>query len=205
MDTINIKRLLGNFRKRNFDAFYFHDKAGALEYLISEFKVGKTITWGGSLTINEIGIKELIRKRDLHIIDRDTAVTHEEKHRMHLESFSCDYYLMSSNAVTRDGKLVNIDGIGNRVAALIYGPAAVYVIVGVNKICKDEDEALERVRNLTAPKNAIRLKRSTPSAETGFCHDCLKEQCICSHIVVTRRSWTRNRIKIIIINEALGL
>lgn len=201
----HIENIIQSFRSRNVDAVYAETREEAVRYLLSEFESGKTISWGGSMTISQLGIKEQLVRRGLNILDRDNAATPEEKHRMQQQTFFCDYYLMSSNAVTRDGKLVNIDGIGNRVAALIYGPARVFVVVGKHKICATEAEALDRVRNIAAPKNAARLSRETPCADTGVCHDCLEEQSICSHIVVTRRSWHKGRITVVLVDEELGI
>lgn len=201
----NIENLIQSFRSRNIDAVYAETADEALRYLLSEFESGKTVSWGGSMTISQLGIKERLADCGLNVIDRDHAANPEEKHRMQQQTFYCDYYLMSSNAVTRDGILINIDGIGNRVAALIYGPARVFVVVGRNKICDTEAEALNRVRNIAAPKNAARLSRETPCVDSGVCHDCLEEQSICSHIVITRRSWHKGRITVVLVDEELGV
>lgn len=201
----NAQTLIENFKSRNIRAVYCENREEAVRFLLSEFEDGKSISWGGSMTIDRLGIKQIIKSGGMSVLDRDNAATPEEKHRMQQETFLCDYYLMSSNAFTRDGKLVNIDGIGNRVAALIYGPAKVFVVVGRNKLCDTEEQALDRVRNLAAPKNAARLNRNTPCAESGVCHNCLVDDCICSHIVVTRRSWHKDRITVVLIDEEMGL
>lgn len=198
-------RLIKNLKKRNFDAFFFNTREEAVKYLLSEFEDNRTISWGGSVTLNELGIKELLKTKKMSILDRDHAGSPEEKRQIQLDSFDSDYYLMSTNAITKAGELVNIDGTGNRLASLIYGPKAVYVISGTNKVCETESDALNRVRKFVAPRNVKRLGLKTPCAEKGECQDCLSEQCICNHIVVTRRSWTRGRIKVILINENLGI
>ena len=111
---------------------------------------------------------------------------------------------MSTNAITLDGQLVNTDGTGNRVAALIYGPENVIIIAGMNKVAATLEEAESRVKNIASPPNAIRLDRNTPCALTGSCHDCFSEGCICSHTVITRRSAIKGRIKLILVGEELG-
>ena len=111
---------------------------------------------------------------------------------------------MSTNASTLDGQLVNTDGTGNRVAALIYGPENVIIIAGMNKVAATLEEAESRVKNIASPPNAIRLDRKTPCALTGSCHDCFAEGCICSHTVITRRSAIKGRIKLILVGEELG-
>jgi len=180
-------------------------KEEAKELLLKEIKEQKSIAWSGSASLQELGIKEAIRKRNMVILDRDHARDSEDKHNIHIASFGCDYYLMGTNAITRDGKLVNMDGLGNRLAAMIYGPDKVYVIAGINKICDSEEEAIQRVRQYAAPANAARLHRNTPCAQTGICHDCLDDECICSHLVITRRSWHKERITIVLVNEDLGI
>lgn len=196
--------LIKNFKKRNFDAVFFNTREEAVNYLLSEFENKKTVSWGGSVTLNELGIKELLKTKNLRILDRDHAGSPEEKRQIQLDSFNSDYYLMSTNAITKAGELVNVDGSGNRVASLIYGPKTVYVISGINKVCETESDAINRVKKIVAPQNAKRLGLKTPCSENEVCHDCLSEQCICNHIVVTRRSWIKGRIKIILINEELG-
>lgn len=111
---------------------------------------------------------------------------------------------MSSNAITLGGKLVNIDGNGNRIAALIYGPKNVIVVAGMNKVTTDEESAMKRIRNYASPVNALRLSQNTPCAATGECHDCLSDACICCQVLVTRKSRTKNRIKVILVGEELS-
>lgn len=140
----------------------------------------------------------------MKLLDRDTVKSDEEKRMVHYETFNCDYYLMSSNAITQDGKLVNIDGNGNRIAALIYGPANVIIIAGMNKITADEDSAIKRIRNYTAPLNSLRLSKYTPCTRTGSCEECLSDDCICCQVLVTRKSSHKKRIKVILVGEELG-
>ncbi len=199
-----MKALLQNLKRRNYNAIYFDSKEEAKQHLLSQFKENQSIAWGGSMTINELEIKELLHSTGMEVLDRDNAKSPEEKREIHLASFDCDHYLMSSNAITEDGLLVNIDALGNRVANLIFGAKSVHIIVGKNKICKTEQEALTRARKV-APKNTKRLDFNTPCRQTGECHDCLSEQCICDHIVISRRAWVKNRVNIVVVGENLGM
>ena len=127
-----------------------------------------------------------------------------EKDALYSKVAVCDYYFMSTNAITTDGLLVNIDGTGNRVASLIHGPKNVIIITGMNKVCPDLDSAYKRVKLSAAPPNTVRLDKKTPCAVTGKCADCLSPDCICTHTVITRRSNIPGRIKILLVGEELG-
>jgi hypothetical protein len=199
-------QILTSLRGRGFEAVWAERNEEALNIMLAGISAGSCVAWGGSVTLNQLGIKEALHRRgDVTLFNRDIAVDAEDKHRIQVATFGCDYYLMGTNALTVDGLLVNIDGMGNRLAALMYGPRVVYVVVGVNKVCANETEALDRVRNLAAPANVKRLGRKTPCAVSGECHDCLVDDCICSHIVITRRSWVPKRIRVILVNETLGI
>ena len=199
-----MEKLISNLKKRNYLVESFKNKEEALDYLLNQFEPQKSIAWGGSVTLDELGIKNEIRNKNWIVLNRDNAKTPQEKRDIQIKSFDADYYLLSTSAISEDGLLVNIDGNGNRLAAFIFGPKKVFVIAGTNKICKSEEEAMDRVRNIAAPKNTQRLKRNTPCAKTGTCHNCLSDDCVCSHIIVTRRSWVKGRVEIILIEEELG-
>jgi len=203
---MDMEGLLAAMRSRNFLVSLVETRADALALLMEEIGPGSSVSWGGSVTLDQVGIKEALQKRDdVTLLNRDTAVDAADKHRIQTAAFGCDFYLMSTSAITADGLLVNIDGMGNRLAALMYGPRVVYVVAGVNKICSTEEEAMNRVRQVAAPANVQRLGRNTPCAVTGRCHDCLSADCICSHIVVTRRSWVPGRIRVILVKEVSGI
>jgi hypothetical protein len=203
---MNKEDLQASMRRRNFEVTWVETRQDALALLLKAISPGSRVAWGGSVTLNEVGIKEaLILRDDIVVLNRDAATSAEEKHRIQIETFGSDFYLLGTNAMTADGKLVNIDGMGNRLAALIYGPRVVYVVAGINKICATEQEALARVRQMAAPANVRRLGRDTPCAVSGHCHDCLSDDCVCSHIVITRRSWVPGRIRIILVDEVLGI
>ena len=145
-----------------------------------------------------------LKKSDYILYDRSSAVTPEERTAMYGKIVTSDYFFMSSNAITLNGELVNIDGNGNRVACLIAGPKNVIVIAGMNKIVPDVESGIARVRNMAAPPNTVRLGRKTPCAELGRCADCLTPDCICCQTVITRKSSVPNRIKVILVGEELG-
>lgn len=198
------KTIIKKLEVRGMAGYYCDTKEDALAKALELMEKGSSITWGGSETLKEIGIFEAIRNGDYELYDRDTAVTPEEKRAFYGKAVTADYFLMSTNAITHDGQLVNIDGTGNRVACLIHGPQNVIVIAGMNKVAKDVEAAIERAHDRAAVPNAVRLNQNTGCREFGKCIDCLKEDCICCHTVVTRMSRVKNRIKVILVGEELG-
>ncbi len=196
--------LIEKFNLRQIEAYYAKDGDEALEKTCRFLTPECSVAWGGSQTLEEIGLIDAIRASDCVIYDRFAAQTPEEQKEIYGKIATCDYYFMSSNAITLDGQLINIDGRGNRVASLIHGPENVIVIAGMNKIVPDVDSAIKRIRNFAAPPNAVRLDCNTPCKELGRCADCLSPDCICDQIVITRRSFIPNRIKVILVGESLG-
>ena len=156
------------------------------------------------MSIEEIGLKKAVCEGDYVVYNRDICKNPEEKREVELKIFGCDSLLTSSNAITEDGILVNIDGNANRVAAIAYGPKHVLFIVGMNKIVHSEEDAYNRAKYIAAPINAQRFGLSTPCGINGKCGECLMEQCICCQILVTRYSKHKDRIKVILVNEDLG-
>lgn len=188
--------------KRGFDAYYVSTaeeaKAKALE-LIPE---GAVVSWGGSITVDQIGLKEEVLNK-FSVINRDAAKSPEERMELMRQALTCDTFLMSANAITEDGQLVNIDGNGNRVAALCFGPKEVIVVAGMNKVVGSLEDAWDRARNYAAPVNAQRFELPTPCGKTGLCADCKNSSTICTHFVVTRMG-KNGRIKVILVGEELG-
>ncbi len=190
--------------KRHMEGHYCENIKEAKELAMSLVAEGSTAAWGGSVTLDEVGILDALRNRsDISLFDRTKATSPEETKKIFHDSLSCDYYFMSSNAITQDGELVNIDGTGNRVAALIYGPEHVIILAGMNKIATNVEEAIRRSRNVAASQNCIRLNKNNPCAANGVCGNCLTDT-ICDQIVITRASRIPNRIKVILIGEELG-
>lgn len=197
--------MIKNFKKRNIEAFYCEDSASAVALAMELMKDGGTVGKGGTETVKEVGLLDAVKSAEhLTFIDREVAKTPEEKKQIYFQTLQCDYFLMSSNAITVDGELINIDGNGNRVACLIYGPEKVIVIAGMNKVVDDVDSGVARVQNFAAPPNAARLGTRTPCATLGHCGDCHSEDCMCAQIVITRHSRDKDRIKVILVGEELG-
>jgi L-lactate utilization protein LutB len=194
------------FKKHYFDAWYFDTKAEAAEKILSLIPRTDVVSWGGTVTMDQLGIQQCLAKQGQPVIDRDTAKTPEERNELQRKALLCDTYLMSANGVSEDGQLVNIDGNGNRVAAMAYGPKQVIVACGMNKVCKTAADALVRARTIAAPLNVQRFPDyPTPCAKTGTCFDCFSEKSICNFVVFTRISRPAGRIKVVLIGEDLGL
>ena len=151
------------------------------------------------------GLKQRLAQEGYTLLDRDTANTPEEKQAIMRQALTCGTFLMSSNAISEDGQLVNIDGIGNRVAALCFGPKQVIVVAGMNKVAADLDGAVSRARHIAAPANAQRFDGKTPCTVNGQCGDCTSPDCICSQMVITRFCKPAGRIKVVLVGEELGL
>lgn len=196
--------ILEKMKLRGMDGVYAPTYKEALGRAKELLKPGMSVAWGGSATLKEIGLLDYLPESGLKLIDRAKVTTPEEEKQLKADTINADYFLMSSNAVTMDGMLINIDGYGNRVAYLCYGPGNVLVIAGMNKVVTDVEEGIRRVRNIASPPNTIRLKKDTPCAKYGRCGDCLADDCICSSVVITRKSNRKNRIKVILVGEDCG-
>jgi L-lactate utilization protein LutB len=201
---IKAENLIKNFEKRNIEAFYAENSEAAASKVLDIIKEGASVSWGGSMTLKEINIFDSLNNGSYQLFDRDKANNSTEKEEIYHQALNADYYLMSSNAITQSGKLVNVDGNGNRLAALIYGPKNVIIVAGMNKITIDEESAIKRVRNQAAPANAVRLDQKTPCSKTGYCSSCQTDDTICCQTVITRRSRQDGRIKVILVGEELG-
>ena len=197
------QKVIKGLESRNMSGYYAKTKEEALQKALELIPEGSSIGWGGSASIAEIGLKDAVCNGNYTVYNRDTCLP-EEKRQTELKIFGCDYFLCSSNAVTEDGILINIDGNSNRVAAIAYGPQHVVMIVGMNKIAKDENAALLRARNIAAPSNAQRFPIDTPCKKTGSCVNCLSKDTICCEFLITRFSRHPGRFHIILVNEDLG-
>ena len=211
MNPNRIKRndLLGEkvvkaLQGRNMDAYYVESREAALAKALELIPEGSSISWGGSASIAEIGLKDAVCQGNYTVYNRDKAANAEERDAIELQAYQCDFFLCSSNAVTEDGFLINIDGHANRISAIAHGPKNVLMIVGMNKVVRDIDAAISRARNEAAPINAQRFDLNTPCCKTGACFDCKSPDSICSQMLITRRSMEPGRIKVILVNDALG-
>ncbi len=196
--------IIKNLSKRQIEGYYCKDKESAVKKALELIPKEASVSWGGSMTLTETGLMDAIKNGDYKLIDRDAATNLEEQRKVYGEICMSDVFLMSTNAITLDGELINIDGRGNRVAFLCYGPQNVVILAGMNKVVTDVESGLKRVRDIASPPNTVRLNKKTPCAITGKCENCYSPDCICGQIVVTRRSGVPNRIKIILIGEELG-
>ncbi len=201
-------QVISAFNKRHFESYYAQTKEDALSIALSLISKEDKIAWGGSMSIIEIGLLNHIINNGYNVINRDLAVTAEEKAEIYKQSLLCDTYIMGTNAISKTGELVNIDCVGNRVAALLYGPKNVIIVAGINKIVSTFDDAIKRARQYAAPINIQRVAgnniKETPCFSTGYCSDCFSKDSICSNIVITRLCFPEKRIKVILVNEDLG-
>lgn len=188
---------------RHFEAYYCGTKEEALKKALELIPEGSVVAWGGSVTMNEIGLSEALHSGNYQLIDRDAAPP-EERRKLMRQGLLADYFISGANAVSEDGEIVNIDGMGNRVGAIVYGPDHVVIIAGMNKVAKTLEDAVKRARTIAAPINKQRFGGTTPCAKTGSCGDCKAEDCICCQMLVTRVCRPAGRIKVILVGEELG-
>ena len=199
--------IIKNFKKRGFDGIYCDSSADAVREICRMIPPGSLVGLGGSETILESGLVDALRRMDIRLLDRyREGIGKEEVNEMRHRGLAADVYVSSSNAVTADGKLVNVDGTGNRVAAMIFGPGKVIVMAGMNKVAVDVDAAIARVKNTAAPANSLRVGADTPCSHTGFCQDpfCRPPHRICCQLVVTEASMTPGRVTVVLVGESLG-
>ena len=196
--------VIRGLEKRQMEGFYCRTSKEAVEQIMAMLPQGSSVSWGGSATLSQTGMLDALKASSLTLIDRAAASSPQEKKELERRAFGADYYFMSSNAITADGELVNIDGNGNRVSALIYGPEHVFLLVGMNKVAADVETALARIHTKAAPPNAMRLGLQTPCSLTGVCKNCLSKDCICAQTVITRFNRSIGRIKVFLIGEELG-
>ena len=195
------QKVIRGLESRNMTGYYAADREAALQQALSLIPEGSTVTMGGGMSVHEIGLVKVLSEGNYNFIDRD-AMT--DKRAAMLAAYDADFYLMSANAMTEDGILVNIDGNANRVSALAQGPRKVIVIAGMNKVCDDVEGAMKRARNVAAPINAQRFGLNTPCARTGSCMNGKSPDTICCQFLITRYSKHPGRIHVILVNDDLG-
>lgn len=198
------ERIIKKLSIRNMTGHYRDTATEAVELARGLVEPGQSVTWGGSVSFSESGIKAALEADGHPMIDRSRAATPEEQDAMWLEQVGADWFFMGANAITLDGELVNIDGNANRLALLLHGPKHVCVIAGMNKVVADVESGLKRIRTVTCPLNATRLHTSTPCELTGACADCHAAGCMCCQEVITRHSRHDGRIHVILVGEDLG-
>ena len=198
------KRVVKALESRNMEAYYVKTKEEALEKALELIPEGSSVSWGGTMSAQEIGLTSALHEGNYEVYDREKVETREEKEEIAHRALNCDLFIGSTNAISEDGILVNVDGNANRVAAFAYGPKNVLLIVGMNKVVKTEADAMSRARNEAAPINAQRFGIDTPCVKNGSCFNCKSAQCICCQILITRFSRVPKRTKVILVDENLG-
>lgn len=199
------KILVKNLQSRHFEAYYCANKEEALAKALELIPEGASVGWGGTMTCQQIGLLDAVRSGNYRAIDRKDCATPEEKRQKEKECLFSDVFLVSANGLSLDGQMVSIDGTGNRVAAIIYGPETVLVVAGMNKVEDTLEDAIRRARTVAAPMNQQRFGLPNPCTATGTCANCKSETCICNQILITRNCRPAGRIKFILVGEDLGM
>lgn len=198
-------RVAEALKKRRFDAYYVPQARDAAAQLFKLIPGDHIVSWGGSMTMDALGVSKNLVDRGYRVIDRDSAKSPEERQELMRRALTCDTFITGTNALSEGGELVNIDNAGNRVAAMCFGPKSVVLLIGMNKVAKTLEDAVRRARTIAAPTNMQRFTGMvTPCAINGACSDCTAADCICSYIVITRQSKPAGRIKVILIGEDIG-
>jgi len=201
-----VERTIHALKKNNFEALFVPDSKAAFEEVMKRIPNGSTVGVGGSVTLTQIGLLNALERRNVHLIwPIQQAKNMDERMELFRKSFSSDFFLTSTNAITEDGKLFNVDATGNRVGAMFIGPKKTIIVSGVNKIVKDIGAAEKRVREWVAPQNIKRLNRKTPCAETGVCGDCSSPDRICNIYVTLAKKPSRTQVFVILVGERLGI
>ena len=200
-----ILRTIKSLEDNNMNGYYVKDREELISKIKELVKDGSMVACGGSMTLFETGVIDHLRTDRYEFLDRyEEGLNREELVKIFKKSFLADAYFTSSNSVTEAGELYNVDGNGNRVAAMLYGPEKVIVVCGSNKIVRDVDMAIDRNRQISAPANAKRLNRNTPCTKVGYCMDCKSSERICNEYTLIRRQGTKDRIHVIFLDEEFG-
>lgn len=205
IEKIKQDQMIKAFHEHNMEIYFLNNEQELHNYLKTILKENKTVAVGGSMTLFETGVIDLIKSSEVIFHDRyQEGLTREQMQDVFRQAFTSDIFITSSNAISQDGYLYNVDGNGNRVAAMIYGPKEVIVVVGKNKIFTTEQEAINHIKNIAAPANAVRLQKNTPCTKTGTCMDCKSKDRICCSYVKLGYQQNVDRIKVIVLNKKFG-
>ena len=207
---IRLAEVKSALEANNFEVFLAQNSQEAHKLVLDQIlpKTGaKSVSWGGSMTFLGTGLYEALKKRnDLEVLDTfDREIPAEAQLERRRQALLVDLFITGTNAVTENGQLVNLDMIGNRIGGLTFGPKHVVILVGRNKIVPELEEAIFRVKNYVAPTNAMRLDKKTPCVKTSYCEECKSPDRICNTWTITEKSFPKGRVKIVLINEDLGL
>jgi hypothetical protein len=201
-----VERTINALEKNNFEALFVLDSKAAFDEVMRRIPDGVSVGMGGSVTLDQMGLLEALGNRNIQLIcPIQQGKSMEERFELIRKSFTVDIFLSSTNAVTEDGKLFNVDATGNRVGAMFVGPQKVIIVSGVNKIVKNIEAAEKKMAEWTAPQNAKRLNRKTPCAETGVCSDCNSPDRICNIYVTLSKRPSRTEMTVILVGENLGI
>jgi hypothetical protein len=201
------ERVIENLRKRNINGIYCSSRKEAVEEICRLIPEHSKVALGGSVTVMQTGLLDALRRMNVELLDRyRPGITNEEAEEVLARGTTADVLLMSCNAVTADGKLVNEDGRGTRVGGLVFGPKKVIMMVGVNKIVRTVEDGITRIREVAAPLNCVRLGLDTPCSRTGFCEDdsCLPPARVCSQISIIESNRVKDRLTVVFVGEELG-
>ena len=200
-----IQTTISSLKKNKMEGLFVKDKQELISLLQSLIPQGTTVGSGDSVTLEQTGVFDFLRSGNYTFHDKfEPSLSSEEKRALYIKNFSAKTFITGANAVTMDGKIFNIDGNGSRVAPMIYGPEQVIIVVGKNKIVENTAMAIKRARQIAAPLDAKRLKKETPCVELGRCVDCNHKQRICNDFVLITGQFIENRIKVLVVDEALG-
>jgi L-lactate utilization protein LutB len=207
---IRLEEIKKQLEANNFEVFISKDFSEAKKIVLEKIipsTGAKTVSWGGSMTFIETGLYDVIKtKSGLDVLDTyEKGLTSEETIERRRKSLLVDLFITGTNAITEGGQLVNLDMIGNRVCGITFGPKQVIIIAGRNKIVPDLESAIFRIKNYSAPVNSMRLKKKTPCIKTSFCEECKSPDRICNTWTITEKSYPKGRVKIVLINDDLGL
>lgn len=201
----DIERVIKALYKNHMTGYFADSKKALFQLLLTFIPDGSTVGCGDSVSLEELGVFDYLRKRDIQFLDKfEPSLKREEKQEIYRKNFYADTFITGTNAVTLDGKLFNIDGNGSRVAPMLYGPRQVIVVAGINKIVKDTEEAVKRARQTAAPLDAKRLHKATPCTVLDRCIDCSHKERICNDFVLIAGQFDENRIKVIFVDGNFG-
>ena len=195
--------IISNLKSRRFEASYFTDRHEAISYVLELIPEGVTCGTGGSVTLKELDILPKLADKGVTVYNRE-LVSSDMVPTLNEYSRTADWFITSANAITRDGQIVNIDGRANRVGALIDGPQNIVIVAGTNKITSDIESAIERIRNIAAPPNAVRLGLNTPCRTDGVCSYCDSPECMCNVTAILHHPTRGKKVYLVIIDEKLG-
>ncbi len=200
-----VEKVIKNLEKRNIKGIFVREESEIKGVLKKLIPLNSIVGVGDSVTLLETGVLDFLREGNYVFLDKyKEGITSEEKKNIYIQNFSADTFLCSTNALTEDGILYNIDGNGSRVAPMIYGPKQVIIVAGINKVVKNIEEAVKRARTYAAPMDAKRLGKDTPCAKLGYCVDCQSPNRICNDFVTITGQFVKDRIKVILVDKSLG-